>query len=84
VPEGAGRPAVAVIGPSDIDAADENRWRAVTRETFCWPYTLHLHRGRLAVADSSNNCVMIWDCGPTPDVGLMDALPAEAGGNLGG
>jgi len=73
-----------VIGQSDFDAAGENRWRAVTRETFCWPYGPHLHRGRLAVADSSNNRVMIWDCGPTPDVGPVDALPTSAGGNLGG
>jgi len=73
-----------VIGPSDFDAARENRSRAVTRETFCRPYGPHLHRGLLAVADSGDNCVMIWDCGPTLDVGPVDAPPTSAGGHLGG
>lgn len=60
---GAFAPADLVIGQSDFDGAGENRWKAVAPETLCWPYGLHLHRGRLAIADSGNNRVMIWALG---------------------
>lgn len=54
--------ASAVIGQPDFAANGENRWKAVTHDTLCWPYGIHLHRSTLAVADSGNNRVMIWDC----------------------
>jgi hypothetical protein len=57
---GAGAPAFAVLGQTGFDANGENEWKAVTRRTLCWPYGLHLHRGKLAIADSGNNRVMIW------------------------
>lgn len=62
-------PAVSVLGQDDFDAAGENRWRAVTPDSLCWPYGLHLHaaagRMLLAVADSGNNRVLVWEraCG---------------------
>jgi hypothetical protein len=62
-PTGAGHPADHVLGQHHFSAAGENRWQAVERDTLCWPYGLHLHRGRLAIADSGNNRVMIWDIG---------------------
>jgi hypothetical protein len=55
-------PATDVIGQADFLSFGENRWTAVTHETLCWPYGIHLHDGKLAVADSGNNRVMIWDC----------------------
>ena len=61
--------AVSVLGQDDFDASGENRWRAVTPDSLCWPYGLHLHaaagRMLLAVADSGNNRVMLWErpCG---------------------
>jgi hypothetical protein len=55
-------PASDVIGQADFLSFGENRWTAVTHETLCWPYGIHLHDGKLAVADSGNNRVMIWDC----------------------
>jgi hypothetical protein len=57
---GAFRPADFVIGQPDFDATGENGWKSVTHETLCWPYGIWLHKGRLAVADSGNNRVMIW------------------------
>lgn len=57
---GAFAPADAVVGQPDFAGNGENRWRAVERDTLCWPYGVHLHRGRLAIADSGNNRVMIW------------------------
>ncbi len=50
-----------VLGQLDFQSFGENRWTAVARDTLCWPYGLCLHRDRLAIADSGNNRVMIWD-----------------------
>ena len=58
--EGAFHPADAVIGQPDFDANGENRWEQVVHDTLCWPYGIHLHQGKLAVADSGNNRIMIW------------------------
>jgi hypothetical protein len=57
---GAGASAVAVIGQDNFDAAGENRWKAVGDDTLCWPYGLWMSNGRLAIADSGNNRVMLW------------------------
>lgn len=58
------RPAFAaaalVIGQPDFASNGENHWKAVTTDSLCWPYGICLSRGRLAVADSGNNRVMIW------------------------
>ena len=59
-PTGEGLSASAVIGQENFDAAGENRWKAVADDTLCWPYGLWMHHGRLAVADSGNNRVMLW------------------------
>lgn len=54
-------PARAVIGQSDFAANGENHWKAVTADSLCWPYGVCLHEGRLAIADSGNNRVMMWE-----------------------
>lgn len=61
VPATSGVPADHVLGQPDFGTNGENRWDAVTADTFCWPYGLSLHGGRLAVADSGNNRVTIWE-----------------------
>lgn len=58
--EGAFQPADLVLGQDDFAGSGENRWRAVEHSSLCWPYGIHLHRGRLAIADSGNNRAMIW------------------------
>lgn len=58
---GVGRTADAVIGQPDFDAHGENRWAAVEDDTLCWPYGLSLASDRLAIADSGNNRVMLWE-----------------------
>lgn len=55
--------AAAVIGQFDFDSSGENHWKAVAADSLCWPYGVCLHRGRLAIADSGNNRVMIWRVG---------------------
>lgn len=65
VPDESRTPADRVLGQPDFAAAGENRWQMVEADTFCWPYGLSLGAGpagrRLAVADSGNNRVMVWD-----------------------
>lgn len=61
-----GRAADHVLAQPTFAANGENRWSAVGHDTLCWPYGLSLHhdpvRGdRLAVADSGNNRVVIWE-----------------------
>lgn len=60
-PVAGGVPADRVLGQPDFGTNGENRWDAVGPDTFCWPYGLSLHRDRVAVADSGNNRVMIWE-----------------------
>lgn len=59
---GADSAAIDVIGQVSFEANGENRWEQVTMETLCWPYGVSFHRGRLAIADSGNNRVVVWDC----------------------
>lgn len=61
LPAGSNTPADGVLGQFDFAAVGENRWDLVGRDTLCWPYGLALHGNRLAVADSGNNRVMIWE-----------------------
>ncbi len=53
----------AVLGQLNFDQNGENRWDALKLDTLCWPYGVHLHEGRLAIADSGNNRVLIWQIG---------------------
>ena len=57
------KPADMVVGQPDFTANGENHWKAVTDETLCWPYGIHLHNNYLAIADSGNNRVMVWELG---------------------
>jgi hypothetical protein len=60
IPAGGG-PANHVLGQPHFDVHGENQWKAVTHDTLCWPYGIWMHGGRLAVADSGNNRVMLWN-----------------------
>jgi hypothetical protein len=57
---GVGPGADHVIGQIDFAGNGENRWLALTDDTLCWPYGLHLWGDLLAIADSGNNRVMLW------------------------
>ncbi|MEM9037462.1 MAG: NHL repeat-containing protein [Actinomycetota bacterium] len=61
IPQRTGAPADGVLGQPDLTANGENRWDRVDRDTLCWPYGISLHGARLAVADSGNNRVMVWE-----------------------
>jgi len=50
-----------VLGQPSFSANGENRWSSVEPDTLCWPYGLAAHDGLLAIADSGNNRVAIWE-----------------------
>ncbi len=54
--------ALDVLGQADFSGNGDNRWESVNQNTLCWPYGICFHEGMLAIADSGNNRVMIWDC----------------------
>ncbi|MEP7010086.1 MAG: NHL repeat-containing protein [Acidobacteriota bacterium] len=60
-PTSSGAPADRAIGQANFSGNGENRWQAVRQDTLCWPYGISLSGGRLAIADSGNNRVMIWE-----------------------
>ncbi len=51
-----------VVGQIDFASNGENRWQSVNENTLCWPYGICFHKGKLAITDSGNNRVMLWDC----------------------
>ncbi len=57
---GAGVAADTVLAQPDVDANGENRWDVVADDSLCWPYGLSLAGDLLAVADSGNNRVVLW------------------------
>ena len=60
--ETCGAAALDVVGQSGFAGSGENRWESVSANTLCWPYGICFHQGKLAIADSGNNRVMLWDC----------------------
>jgi len=58
---GRGPDAIAVLGQPGFGPNGENGWSGVTRDSLCWPYGISLSGDRLAVADSGNNRVVIWE-----------------------
>lgn len=61
VPDTTQAPPDHVLAQPDFAANGENRWDQVADDTLCWPYGVHLAGDRLAVADSGNNRVMLWE-----------------------
>ncbi|MHB8188876.1 MAG: NHL repeat-containing protein [Ferrimicrobium sp.] len=59
-PTATGAVADAVCGQDDFSSFGENRWKAVTHDSMCWPYGICLSGDLLAVADSGNNRVVLW------------------------
>lgn len=51
-------------GQPNFAAKGDNRWHTAGRDTLCWPYGLSVLGSILAVADSGNNRVLIWDAFP--------------------
>ncbi|AID34930.2 NHL repeat-containing protein [Mesorhizobium qingshengii] len=39
----------------------DNRWRFATRDSVCWPFALAASGNTLAIADTGNNRVLLWE-----------------------
>ena len=53
-----------LTGQGDFASKGDNAWGLTTRDTLCWPYGLSALGRTVAVADSGNNRVMLWDLAP--------------------
>jgi hypothetical protein len=51
----------ALAGQASLADWGDNQWRAPTRASLCWPYALAACGRTLAIADSGNNRVLLWD-----------------------
>ena len=56
-----GSAADALTGQPDFAAKGDNRWGVATRDSLCWPYGLSVLGGLVAIADSGNNRVLLWE-----------------------
>ncbi len=67
-----------VIGQIDFASFGENHWKAVEDNSLCWPYGISMCDRMVAIADSGNNRVMLWDCSE-----IVSSLrePLEAAGS---
>lgn len=59
-PDGDG-PANSVLGQPDFTSATEWPYGPHTGDRFRFPYAAALDQGRLAVADTANNRILLWD-----------------------
>lgn len=50
-----------LTGQVDFASKGDNRWGLVERDSLCWPYGLSALGRTVAVADSGNNRVLLWD-----------------------
>ena len=54
-------PALALAGQSMFSDKGDNRWRAASRDSLCWPYSASACGDLLVVADAGNNRILLWD-----------------------
>ncbi|MBI3699706.1 MAG: NHL repeat-containing protein [Afipia sp.] len=55
------QPALALAGQSTFSDKGDNRWRTAGRDSLCWPYSAAPCGNALAIADSGNNRVLLWE-----------------------
>jgi hypothetical protein len=51
----------ALAGQAGFGDWGDNRWGPPSRDSLCWPYALAAQGETLAIADSGNNRVLLWD-----------------------
>lgn len=80
-PPAADGPADLLLGQPDPFTADEWPYGPHRGDRFRFPYAVDLDRGRLAVADTANNRVLLWDEVPADGRGADAVLgqPTFAG-----
>jgi hypothetical protein len=56
-----GAAADSLSGQLSFDAKGDNRWQAAARDSLCWPYAVTACGNLLAIADTGNNRVLLWE-----------------------
>ncbi|MGD9785431.1 MAG: NHL repeat-containing protein [Hyphomicrobiaceae bacterium] len=56
-----GSSAAFLTGQPDFASKGDNRWGFAERDTLCWPYGLSVSGDVVAIADSGNNRVLLWE-----------------------
>ena len=56
-----GAAATALTGQRAFTDKGDNRWKAATRDSLCWPYAVAVSGATAVIADSGNNRVLLWD-----------------------
>jgi hypothetical protein len=54
-------PAVHLAGQNSFEEKGDNRWSTPAGDSLCWPYAVAACGATLAVADSGNNRVLLWE-----------------------
>ena len=57
-------PARWLAGQETFADKGDNRWGPLTRDSLCWTYGLAAAGSLIAIADSGNNRVLLWECAP--------------------
>jgi hypothetical protein len=56
-----GASAGRLAGQRTFSDKGDNRWQLASRDSLCWPYAVSACGAILAIADSGNNRVLLWD-----------------------
>lgn len=56
-----GADASFLSGQPDFASKGDNRWGFPVRDSMCWPYGLSIRDNVVAIADSGNNRVLLWE-----------------------
>jgi len=56
--------ATALAGQRGFAEKGDNRWRFATRDSVCWPFAVAVCSDLLAIADTGNNRVLLWEAAP--------------------
>jgi hypothetical protein len=56
-----GAPASHLAGQSSFHDKGDNRWAEASRDSLCWPYGVSTCGSTVAIADSGNNRVLLWE-----------------------
>jgi hypothetical protein len=57
-------PAAALAGQNSFALKGDNRWKFATRDSVCWPFAVATCGDLLAIADTGNNRVLLWEAAP--------------------
>lgn len=56
-----GAAAATLTGQPDFASKGDNGWMSPQRDSLCWPYGLSAAGNLVAIADSGNNRVLLWE-----------------------